>query len=374
MGSSLVHACSEAPSDSAMSEVFLMLVSVTGGTGFVGAHSVAAFLRAGHRVRLLVREPSRVVPALAPLLPGPPSFEEAVEVVTGDVTDEEAVGRAVRGADAVLHAAAVYSFDSRRHASVRRTNERGAEVVLGAARAAGANPVIHVSSVAALFPAPGRVVHEDTPVGRPRETYMASKAAAEAVARRHQREGAPVVITYPPALLGPHDPRLGDQTARLRDVLRGLMPLWPLGGLPLGDVRDTADLHTRLLTPYGEGRARHFGPGHYLTTRNYVEVLREVTGRRLPTLFLPARAMLPAGLLADLAQRVCPWHLPAQYGAVYVCACATRVGEGVSTGGIVPRPMAGTVGDTVRWLHANGLLSDRQAGTARGDLTPVRAS
>ncbi|MFD0889680.1 NAD-dependent epimerase/dehydratase family protein, partial [Streptosporangium algeriense] len=42
-----------------------MLVSVTGGTGFVGAHSVAAFLRAGHRVRLLVREPSGVARALA---------------------------------------------------------------------------------------------------------------------------------------------------------------------------------------------------------------------------------------------------------------------------------------------------------------------
>ncbi|MFI7535437.1 NAD-dependent epimerase/dehydratase family protein [Streptosporangium sp. NPDC049376] len=369
-----------------MSEVFLMLVSVTGGTGFVGAHSVAAFLRAGHRVRLLVREPSGVARALAPLLPGPApggnadedtfadTFGDAVEVVTGDVTDGEAVGRAVRGADAVLHAAAVYTFDSRRRASVRRTNERGAEVVLGAARAAGADPIIHVSSVAALFPAPGRVVREDTPVGRPREPYMASKAAAEAVARGHQREGAPVVITYPPALLGPHDPRLGDQTARLRDVLRGLMPVWPLGGLPLGDVRDTAALHAELLTPYGGGPARHFGPGHYLTTRRYVEVLREVTGRRLPTLFLPARAMLPAGLLADLAQRVCPWHIPAQYGAVYVCACATRVAEGASTGGVVPRPVAETVGETVRWLHANGSLSDRQAGTARGDLTPVRAS
>ena len=44
-----------------------MLVSVTGGTGFVGAHSVAAVLRAGHRVRLLVRDEGTVERALAPL-------------------------------------------------------------------------------------------------------------------------------------------------------------------------------------------------------------------------------------------------------------------------------------------------------------------
>ncbi|MEU0520136.1 hypothetical protein [Streptosporangium sp. NPDC006007] len=49
-----------------MSEVFLMPVSVTGGIGFVGAHSAAASVRAAHRVRLLVREPSGVGRAPAP--------------------------------------------------------------------------------------------------------------------------------------------------------------------------------------------------------------------------------------------------------------------------------------------------------------------
>ncbi|MEV7008614.1 NAD-dependent epimerase/dehydratase family protein [Streptosporangium sp. NPDC051022] len=346
-----------------------MLVSVTGGTGFVGSHSVAAFVRAGHRVRLLVREPSGVDRALAPFGLG----RDAVEIVVGDVVDDGAVGRAVRGADAVLHAASVYSFDSRRHASMRRTNERGTEVVLEAARKAGTGPIIHVSSVAALFPARGRVVREDTPVGRPRETYMATKAAAEAVARRHQAEGAPVVITYPPALLGPHDPGLGDQTARVRNVLRGLMPLWPLGGLPLGDVRDTATLHAGLLTSPGNDLNRYFGPGHYLTTRQYVRVLREVTGRRLPTVFLPARAMVPVGLLAGLAQRAWPWHIPAEYGALYICACATRIDENADMHGIVPRPVVETVGDTVRWLRERGHLSARQAGTAGEDLSPVTA-
>ena len=99
-----------------------MLVAVTGGTGFLGTHTVAALRAAGHRVRLLA----------------------------GDVTDPGAVRRLVADAAAVVHAAAVYSFDSRRRAEMRRTNELGTRTVLDAARV----PVVHVSTVAALFPAP----------------------------------------------------------------------------------------------------------------------------------------------------------------------------------------------------------------------------
>lgn len=315
-----------------------MLVSVTGGTGFVGAHSVAALLRAGHRVRLLARDESTVEHALAPLGADP----GAVDVCEGDVLDEIAVRRLVRGADAVLHAASVYSFDSRRRGELARTNVAGTEVVLDAARRSGAGRIGYVSSFGALLPSGGRELGPDSPVGRPREAYLASKAAAETVAREHQAAGVPVTITYPPGLLGPHDPKLGDQVTRLRDALRGLMPIWPLGGLPIGDVRDTAALHASIFAAKPPAENRLFGPGHYLSTRAYVRTLRAVTGRTLPTVYLPARAMLPVGVLADALQRVWPWHIPAEYGAIYTCACAARTGERAGTNGIAARPVEET--------------------------------
>jgi nucleoside-diphosphate-sugar epimerase len=334
------------------------LISVTGGTGFVGAHTVAAAVRAGHRVRLLVRDESTVERGLGPL----GVDTAAVDVVTGDVLDRFSVDRLVRGADAVLHAASVYSFDSRAHRELGRTNVAGTAQVLDAARRAGTGRVLYVSSFGALLPSPGRVLGPDSPVGRPREAYLATKAAAESVARTHQGAGVPVTITYPPALLGPHDPKMGDQATRLRNTLRGLMPVWPTGGLPVGDVRDTAALHAALLGGGGPEGNRHFGPGRYLTTREYVAALRQVTGRALPTVYLPARAMLPLGLLTGLLQRVWPWHIPAEYGALYTCACAARVAEGADGG--VARPVEETFADTVRWLHGEGLVSARAAGTA----------
>jgi nucleoside-diphosphate-sugar epimerase len=342
-----------------------MLVSVTGGTGFVGAHSVAAIVQAGHRVRLLVRDESAVDTALAPL----GVVTGSIETIIGDVLDEASVRRVVKGADAVLHVASVYSFDSRQRAVMRQTNAAGTELVLGEARRADAGRIVYVSSVGALFPA--RVMNAESPIGHPREAYLASKAAAEEVARRHQAEGAPVVITYPPALLGPHDPKLGDQAARLRNTLRGLMPIWPLGGFPLGDVRDTAALHASLLSGPQTGSNRHFGPGRYLSTRDYLRTVRAVTGRALPAVRLPARSLYPVGWFADALQRVWPWRLPAEYGAIYTCACASRVDDEASTNGIEPRPLAETFTDTVRWLHKAGLVSARAAGSVVRALAVV---
>ncbi|MBM9508610.1 NAD-dependent epimerase/dehydratase family protein [Actinacidiphila acididurans] len=337
-----------------------MLVSVTGGTGFVGSHSVAALVRAGCHVRLLVRDKDAVGRALGPLGVEP----DEVEVRVGDVLDPAGVASFVSGADAVLHAASVYSFDARKADAMRRVNLQGTENVLGAARRADVERTVYVSTVAAMWPANGRTIDVNSPVGRPRETYMATKAAAEEVARRHQTEGAPVVITYPPALLGPFDPHTGDQAARLRDTLRGLMPIWPLGGFPVGDVRDTAALHASVLTRPLEGENRFFGPGRYLTTRQYLDAVRQATGRRLPAMFMPARPMLPMGRMADILQRFWPWHIPAEYGAVYTTVHATAVAAGAPTHGIEARPVDRTMADTVRWLQASGQISRRRAGTA----------
>ncbi|TDB81608.1 SDR family NAD(P)-dependent oxidoreductase [Micromonospora sp. KC721] len=340
-----------------------MRVLVTGGTGFVGSHTVAALHRDGHRIRLLARDPARVRPVLAPLGVDP----EQVEVTCGDVTDPDDVAAAVAGCDAVLHAAGVYSFDPRRHRRMRAVNVRGTELVLAAARAAAVDRVVHVSTFGALLPCGAGPVTPDTPVGAPRETYLASKAAADAVARRHQGEGAPVLISYPPAVLGPHDPHLGDQTTRIRNALRGLMPIWPRGGFPVGDVRDLARLHAALLAS-GPRSGRYLGPGAYVDTGVLLDTLRAVTGRRLPAVRLPAAAMLPVGVLAGLVQHAIPVHIPAEYGAIYTCRVARPMDTHATDEllGRPARPLGETLADTVRWLHAAGHLSRRLAGRAAG--------
>ena len=103
----------------------------------------------------------------------------------GDATDAESVRRAMDGCDAVVHAAAIFSYDAREARNVQRVNARATELVLGAARDAGLDPIVHVSSYVALLPAAG-VLDGDSPVGRPRGVYARSKAETEQMARELQ--------------------------------------------------------------------------------------------------------------------------------------------------------------------------------------------
>ena len=88
------------------------------------------------------------------------------------------------------------------------------------------DPIVHVSSNAALMPSPDRPLTPESPLGSPPGAYSQSKVEAERIARDLQADGAPVVILNPVGLLGPHDPHLGDFTAVARDVLRGRSPSW----------------------------------------------------------------------------------------------------------------------------------------------------
>src|SRR4051794_39180617 len=85
-----------------------MRVAVTGATGFVGAHTLGALVQDGHDVRVLVRDPERLVRAMAALELDPP------DQVLGAMSDQGAVRDLLTGTDAVVHAAAVVSLDRRR--------------------------------------------------------------------------------------------------------------------------------------------------------------------------------------------------------------------------------------------------------------------
>ena len=97
---------------------------VTGGSGYLGAHTVAALLRSGRDVRVFARSPERVRTALDPL------GVSVTDVAVGDMTDEASVEAAVSGCDAVVHAASVYSLDPRDAPWIGPTNAKGTESMM----------------------------------------------------------------------------------------------------------------------------------------------------------------------------------------------------------------------------------------------------
>src|SRR5262249_42081594 len=169
---------------------------------------------------------------------------------TGDVTDGAAVERALEGADAVLHAASVFSFDARKAEEMREVNVRATETVLGAAHRLGLDPIVFVSSELALVPpADGALLPADSPVGKSKWPYCQSKADSELVARRYQGLGAPVVSLMPAALWGPHDPHFGEGATMAANVLRHRYPIVMRGGMHIADVRDVSAVIAAVMAP-----------------------------------------------------------------------------------------------------------------------------
>jgi uncharacterized protein YbjT (DUF2867 family) len=181
--------CELAPQRLNIGSIRGMKILVTGGTGFVGSHAVAALVRDGHDVRLLVRRLG--TPAVA-------------DMVVGDVLDEGAVSRALDGCQAVVHTAGIFSLDARRAEEMRRTNTRATELVLNGAAERGLDPIVHVSTTVALTRYGG--TSPDLPLGDIDLPYTQSKIASERVARRLQDAGTPVVTIYPGAVYGPRRP------------------------------------------------------------------------------------------------------------------------------------------------------------------------
>jgi dihydroflavonol-4-reductase len=333
-------------------------VVVTGGTGYVGSHAIAALARDGHRIRVLARAPERVPAVLAPL------GVNQVETVTGDVTDPTAVDRALEGADAVLHAASVFSMDTRKAEEMRSVNVRGTEIVLGTAHRLGLDPIVYVSSELALLPpAEGEVLTPDSPVKQPSWPYCRSKADSELVARRYQEMGAPVVSVMPAAVWGPHDPHFGEGVTRATNVLKNRYPIVMRGGMHIADVRDVAAVLAAVMTP-GRGARRYMVAGHYISMPDLIRTLADLTGRRIPFATLPGWFLAASGRAADLVQRRVRMRLPWDGEGIWVMNCAARCDDSKTRSefGIEPHPLGETLTDTVQWLVEIGRLTPREAG------------
>jgi len=93
----------------------------------------------------------------------------------------------LQSCDAVVHAASIYSLDTRDSTAIRDTNVIGTRQVIETAWRLGLDPIIHVSSVAAFIPAESPVRPDSPPASRSGGVYGASKAETEALDRPHRR-------------------------------------------------------------------------------------------------------------------------------------------------------------------------------------------
>lgn len=332
------------------------LVLVTGATGFTGRHAAARLVAAGHRVRALVRSLDKARTHLGPLGLADDDF------VVGDMTDADAVGRAVAGCDAVIHAAAAVSVTRAGSGGGDpfAGNVEGARVVLGAARDAKLDPIVFVSSLTAILdPRAPEATRADSPLVESATRYGRSKAASDRFARQLQAEGAPITIVYPSGIIGPDDPGRSESMSAFRGFLQ--LMIESEGGTQLVDARDVALLLERIVS-----ERRHGGivaAGHFMPWRALRETIADVTGAEIRALRAPGAVLRTAGRVADVVSKLSGRSLMITREAMEIATRWREVPDSpdVAELGVEWRPPAETLRDVYAWFLARGAVKPAAA-------------
>lgn len=174
------------------------MILVTGGTGFLGSHTVRRLLEESRQVRVLVRNRRRAQAE------GRLEGWDA-EWAIGDVTEPATLGAALKGIDTVIHTAAIAI--EKGQASYEQINYRGTVNLVEAARQAGAERFINISQLGAAPDLPYR--------------FLASKGKAQAYVAE---SGLKWTAFRPSTLFGPED-EFANTFARLVPLTPFIFPI-----------------------------------------------------------------------------------------------------------------------------------------------------
>jgi nucleoside-diphosphate-sugar epimerase len=324
-----------------------MKVFITGATGFIGGAVARALRQRGDDVVALVRNPARAA-ELQRL---------DCTIVSGDLTDVDAIERGMQGCDAAIHAAAVYEvgIPANQRAAMEDANVRGTERVLGAALRARIPRVLYISTVAVFGNTRGEVVDENGPLGTGETSfYELTKVEAHRIAKRLQGEGLPLVIVQPGGVYGPQDhSQIGNV---LHQFVSGKLPAMAFADMGLNFVhRDDVVQGVLLAMDRGRIGESYILGGELGTMGGFIETLGRITGRRPPRLTVPAALLkLSAPLGPVLAPRLgFPPNLRELISASDKVTYWARHDKAVRELGYAPRSLESGLRDT---LGAEGLL------------------
>jgi uncharacterized protein YbjT (DUF2867 family) len=241
------------------------LVTIFGGSGFVGTQIVQVLARAGYRIRVAVRRPD-LAGHLRPL-----GAVGQVVPMQANLRNAESVLAAVRGASIVINLAAVGVEKGKQR--FRAINVMGARRVAEAAKASGAHSLIHMSVIGA---------DEESP-----SLFARSRAMGEAEVRAVFPSA---IIMRPSIVFGS-----ADEFFNKLGMIARMLPVMPLFGgktkfqpVYVGDVAEA--FGKAAAGELKAGKTYELGGPEVLTNRELVERVLRDTNRKNPILPLPAVA------------------------------------------------------------------------------------
>src|SRR6267154_3284443 len=297
-----------------------MAVLVTGGSGFIGSHTLLQLLNAGHQVRTTVRDMKREPEVRAMLKQGGVEPGDRLAVFAADLNSDAGWPAAIAGCEYVLHVASPFPAAVPKHEDELIVPAReGALRVLRASRDAGVKRVVLTSSFAAIG-----YGHEPqtTPFNETNWTniqadtaaYVKSKALAERAAWdfiANEGGGLELSVVNPVAVFGPVlGPEFSPSVLLLRRLMDGSVPACPRLYFGVVDVRDVADLHIRAMThPAAKGERFLAVAGDCMSILDIAKLLKRRLGesaKRVPTLQLPDWLLRIGAMVSPTVRQILP--------------------------------------------------------------------
>ncbi len=233
-------------------------VLVTGGTGFLGIHTVLQLLQQGYEVKTTLRSLSKKDTIINALQEGGITDFSRLSFLEADLTSDNNWDEAVKDCDYVLHMASPFpAQDPKDENELIIPARDGALRVLKASRDAGVKRVVLTSSFAAVGYSKDIKDHifteEDwTDVNAELPAYIKSKTVAEKSAWEFiekEGNGLELSVINPVGIFGP---AIGGITSASLDIavsgiLNGTMNQTPVFTMGVVDVRDVADIHIKAM-------------------------------------------------------------------------------------------------------------------------------
>ena len=248
------------------------MILVTGGTGFVGGHIAHRLRSADAPVRCLVRNRRRAGQLEA----------WGCELVEGDITDRDAVRRAVDGCDAVVHLVAIRQGQREQFERVMTEATRD---LLAAAREAGVRRFVHMSALGTSEETKDLVPYYGAKWAM--EQSVGSSGLDHVIFRPSfifGRDGGILPTFRKLAKLAPVTPIIGKGTQRIQ-------PIW---------VDDVAEFFALAIDkPEATNRTFELGGPDAVTWNEFWQRLKRVLGQRRPSVHVPAGFMRVNALVTE---------------------------------------------------------------------------
>lgn len=264
-----------------------MTVALTGGSGFVGRAVLDQLLGQGHSIRALDRRGKLE----RQLLNKSPEARAQVQIIEGDLFNEEALHHLCDGATAVIHLVGIIREYPRQGITFDRVHHEAVQSLLNIAKQRGVERWVHMSALGT----------RENAISEYHQTKWLGEEAVRASGLDH-------VIFRPSLILGPE----GEFTQMLRDFGRGIvppfMPYFGTGALGLGPmskmqpvyVEDVATVFVQALTNMkAKGKTYDVGGPDVVTWPQMYHLAMKHIGRAYPKPVLPMPAWL-AKTMADL--------------------------------------------------------------------------